>query len=31
VVEGNAPGIALYEKLGFRPVSRLRTILFTDA
>jgi len=31
VVEGNAPGIALYETLGFRPVSRLRTILFTDA
>jgi len=30
VVEGNAPGIALYEKLGFRPVGRLRTILFTD-
>ena len=31
VVEGNAPGIGLYEKLGFRPVGRLRTILFTDA
>ena len=30
VVEGNAPGIAVYEKLGFRPVDRLRTILFTD-
>jgi hypothetical protein len=31
VVEGNVPGIALYERLGFRPVGRLRTILFTDA
>ncbi len=31
VVEGNAPGIALYENLGFRSVGRLRTILFTGA
>lgn len=31
VVEGNVAGIALYEGLGFRPVGRLRTILFTDA
>ncbi|MGI9592381.1 MAG: GNAT family N-acetyltransferase [Myxococcota bacterium] len=30
VVEGNAPGIALYEKLGFKATGRLRTILFTD-
>jgi predicted GNAT family acetyltransferase len=30
VVEGNAPGVALYEKLGFEPSGRLRTILFTD-
>jgi predicted GNAT family acetyltransferase len=31
VVEGNAPGIRLYESLGFKPFGRLRTILFTDA
>jgi ribosomal protein S18 acetylase RimI-like enzyme len=28
VVEGNAPAIALYERLGFRPFSQLRTVLF---
>jgi RimJ/RimL family protein N-acetyltransferase len=28
VVEGNAPAEALYERLGFRPFARLRTILF---
>jgi ribosomal protein S18 acetylase RimI-like enzyme len=29
VVEGNDPARALYEGLGFKPFSRLRTILFT--
>jgi RimJ/RimL family protein N-acetyltransferase len=29
VVEGNASAERLYEQLGFRPFSRLRTILFT--
>jgi predicted GNAT family acetyltransferase len=28
VVEGNAPAEKLYEKLGFRPFARLRTVLF---
>jgi RimJ/RimL family protein N-acetyltransferase len=28
VVEGNAPAVALYAGLGFRPFARLRTILF---
>jgi len=28
VVEGNTPAERLYERLGFRPFSRLRTILF---
>jgi RimJ/RimL family protein N-acetyltransferase len=28
VVEGNAPAERLYERLGFRPFARLRTILF---
>lgn len=28
VVEGNAPAEKLYERLGFRPFARLRTILF---
>jgi RimJ/RimL family protein N-acetyltransferase len=28
VVEGNAPAEQLYERLGFRPFARLRTILF---
>jgi RimJ/RimL family protein N-acetyltransferase len=28
VVEGNRPAEGLYEKLGFRPFERLRTILF---
>lgn len=28
VVDGNVPAIALYEGLGFRPFSRLRTVLF---
>ena len=31
VVEGNAPGVRLYEKLGFRAFARLRTILFSEA
>ena len=29
VVDGNEAGLRLYERLGFKPVSRLRTILFT--
>lgn len=29
VVEGNAAGVRLYEKLGFAPFARLRTILFS--
>jgi predicted GNAT family acetyltransferase len=28
VVEGNAAAELLYERLGFRPFSRLRTVLF---
>ena len=28
VVEGNRAAEALYERLGFEPYSRLRTILF---
>ncbi len=28
VVEGNTPGTRLYERLGFHPFARLRTILF---
>jgi RimJ/RimL family protein N-acetyltransferase len=28
VVEGNTPAEQLYERLGFRPFSRLRTVLF---
>ena len=28
VVEGNRPAEGLYERLGFRPFERLRTILF---
>ena len=31
VVEGNAAGVRLYEKLGFQPFARLRTILFSHA
>ncbi|MBW2271046.1 MAG: GNAT family N-acetyltransferase [Deltaproteobacteria bacterium] len=31
VVEGNAAGVRLYEKLGFQPFARLRTILFSRA
>jgi len=31
VVEGNDPGVRLYEGLGFEPFERVRTILFTDA
>ena len=31
VVEGNLPGVKLYEKLGFKPFARLRTILFSHA
>lgn len=31
VVEGNAAGERLYENLGFKPFTRLRTILFSDA
>lgn len=31
VVEGNAAGVRLYEKLGFEPFSRLRTILFSHS
>ena len=29
VVDGNEPGRALYESLGFKPFARLRTILFS--
>jgi len=29
VVDGNAAGLRLYEGLGFKPVGKLRTILFT--
>ena len=29
VVEGNTAGVRLYEKLGFEPFARLRTILFS--
>ena len=29
VVDGNRPGEALYEGLGFRPFAKLRTILFS--
>ncbi len=29
VVEGNGPGERLYERLGFKPFARLRTILFS--
>jgi ribosomal protein S18 acetylase RimI-like enzyme len=28
VVEGNVPGVRLYERLGFKPFAQLRTILF---
>jgi predicted GNAT family acetyltransferase len=28
VVDGNEPGRALYESLGFKPFAKLRTILF---
>jgi len=31
VVEGNLPGVKLYEGLGFQPFARLRTILFSEA
>jgi RimJ/RimL family protein N-acetyltransferase len=31
VVEGNVPGVRLYERLGFEPFARLRTILFSEA
>ena len=30
VVEGNVPGVRLYERLGFEPFARLRTILFAE-
>jgi len=30
VVEGNVPGVRLYERLGFKPFARLRTILFAE-
>jgi predicted GNAT family acetyltransferase len=30
VVEGNVPGVRLYERLGFEPFGRLRTILFSE-
>jgi RimJ/RimL family protein N-acetyltransferase len=30
VVEGNVPGVRLYERLGFKPFARLRTILFSE-
>jgi RimJ/RimL family protein N-acetyltransferase len=30
VVEGNVPGVRLYERLGFEPFARLRTILFGE-
>jgi ribosomal protein S18 acetylase RimI-like enzyme len=31
VVEDNVPGVRLYERLGFKPLARLRTILFAEA
>jgi hypothetical protein len=31
VVEGNAAGERLYERIGFKPFARLRTILFSEA
>jgi ribosomal protein S18 acetylase RimI-like enzyme len=31
VVEDNVPGVRLYERLGFKPFTRLRTILFAEA
>jgi ribosomal protein S18 acetylase RimI-like enzyme len=30
VVEGNVPGVRLYERLGFKPFARLRSILFAE-
>ena len=30
VVEDNVPGVRLYERLGFKPFARLRTILFAE-
>jgi predicted GNAT family acetyltransferase len=30
VVEDNVPGVHLYERLGFEPFARLRTILFAE-
>ena len=29
VVEGNVAGVRLYERLGFKPVGKLRTVLFS--
>jgi predicted GNAT family acetyltransferase len=29
VVDGNEPATRLYESLGFKPFTKLRTILFT--
>lgn len=29
VVDGNAAGVRLYERLGFKPVGKLRTVLFS--
>jgi predicted GNAT family acetyltransferase len=29
VVDGNTAGVRLYERLGFKPVGRLRTVLFS--
>jgi len=31
VVDDNVPGVRLYEGLGFKPLARLRTILFAEA
>jgi predicted GNAT family acetyltransferase len=29
VVDGNKAGVRLYERLGFKPVGKLRTVLFS--